>query len=299
MASDPYKYFRVEAREILDDLGQGVLSLEKGPPAPDLVQRMLRLAHTLKGAARVVKQAEIADLAHKLEDVMGPLRDGATSIAREGVDSVLAILDLMTARLANLDPPALSDGATAEVPVTPEPPLRTFRAELGELDPLLNGLAEVNIQLATVRRSSSAMEEARRLTEILADQLASPRGNALSSVGAVAKIRRMTSDLRDILIKLERDLLVGVEQTERELGQVRETAERLRLVPAEVIFNSLERTARDVAVSLGKRVRFESKGGEVRLDADMLTAMQQALVQAVRNAVAHGIELPAERAASG
>src|SRR5258708_1577773 len=220
MASDPYKYFRVEAREILDDLGKGVLSLEKGPPAPDLVQRMLRLAHTLKGAARVVKQAEIADLAHKLEDVMGPLREGATSMTRAGVDAALAILDLMTARLATLGPSDPPDAGKAEPPVTPEPPLRTFRADLGDLDPLLNGLAEVNIQLASVRRSSSAMEQARRLTEILTDQLESPRGTTLSSADAVAKIRRMAGDLRDILIKLERDLLVGVEQTERELGQV-------------------------------------------------------------------------------
>ncbi|MGH8471137.1 MAG: Hpt domain-containing protein, partial [Gammaproteobacteria bacterium] len=93
MTHDPYKYFRVEAREILDQLGKGMLDLEKGPPAPDLVQRLLRYAHTLKGAARVVKQTEIADHAHALEDALAAVRERATAPPRARVDIVLALLD--------------------------------------------------------------------------------------------------------------------------------------------------------------------------------------------------------------
>ena len=80
------------------------------------------------------------------------------------------------------------------------------------------------------------------------------------------------------------------EQAGRELSQVRDAAERLRLVPAANLWGSLERTTRDAALSLGKRVRFEAKGGDVRLEAELLAQVQRALVQAVRNAVAHGIE---------
>jgi two-component system chemotaxis sensor kinase CheA len=58
MAKDPYRYFRVEARDLLEGLTAGILQLEKGTAAPDVVGRLLRLAHTLKGAARVVKQRE-------------------------------------------------------------------------------------------------------------------------------------------------------------------------------------------------------------------------------------------------
>jgi two-component system chemotaxis sensor kinase CheA len=79
---------------------------------------------------------------------------------------------------------------------------------------------------------------------------------------------------------------------------VRDAAERLRLVPAANLWGSLERTARDAALSLGKRVRFEAKGGDVRLEAELLAQVQRALVQAVRNAVAHGIEDPTARVAA-
>ena len=51
---DPYKYFRIEAREILDGLTRGLLDLEKqGGESEELIGECFRLAHTLKGAARV------------------------------------------------------------------------------------------------------------------------------------------------------------------------------------------------------------------------------------------------------
>ena len=41
MAQDPYKYFRVEAREILEELGRGELEIEKGQPNPDVAPRLI------------------------------------------------------------------------------------------------------------------------------------------------------------------------------------------------------------------------------------------------------------------
>ena len=72
MAKDPYHYFRIEARELLDGLAQGVLALEKGDTGRGLLDRLLRFAHTLKGAARVVKQGEVAELAHAMEGLELP-----------------------------------------------------------------------------------------------------------------------------------------------------------------------------------------------------------------------------------
>ena len=59
MAQDPYRYFRVEARELAEQLGQGVLDLEKGQGGTEGVARLLRVAHTLKGAARVVRRVAV------------------------------------------------------------------------------------------------------------------------------------------------------------------------------------------------------------------------------------------------
>ena len=86
---------------------------------------------------------------------------------------------------------------------------------------------------------------------------------------------------------------------DRELREVRDSAEQLRLVSAGALLTSLERSARDAAEVLGKSVIFESGGEDVRLDAHVLEVVQGALHQLVRNAVAHGIEPPPVRAAAG
>src|ERR1700728_4315815 len=100
MARDPYRYFRIEARELLDQLGKGALELDKGPAAPELIASMLRLAHTLKGAARVVKQREIADHAHAIEDVLAPFRDNEIALSRVEIEATLKALDEITLRMA-------------------------------------------------------------------------------------------------------------------------------------------------------------------------------------------------------
>src|ERR1700688_2316030 len=111
MARDLYRYFRVEARDLLEQLGTGALELDKGSFAPDLVARMLRGAHTLKGAARVVKQREIADHAHAIEDALSPFREAGNTVSREGIDAALKALDEITLRVAGLDPQPQNESA--------------------------------------------------------------------------------------------------------------------------------------------------------------------------------------------
>ncbi|HEY8551614.1 MAG TPA: Hpt domain-containing protein, partial [Vicinamibacterales bacterium] len=112
MPADPYRYFRIESRELLNQLGQGVLELEKGGSAAEVIPRLLRLAHTLKGAARVVRQPQIAEDAHALEDLFAALREAAAPPTGEQVNRMLALLDRMATSVAALDrPDAAQEGA--------------------------------------------------------------------------------------------------------------------------------------------------------------------------------------------
>jgi two-component system chemotaxis sensor kinase CheA len=114
--------------------------------------------------------------------------------------------------------------------------------------------------------------------------------------------------LRPALAELEqgrpspalRRLATGVDQLDRELRQVRETAERMRLTPASGLFTFLARAVRDAAVSIETPIAFAPSGGDVRVDAVVFNIVQGALLHVVRNAVTHGIEPSlAARAAAG
>ena len=282
--ADPYRYFRIEANEILGQLEQGLLDLETRPNV-DLVARLLRLAHTLKGAARIVKHSALAELAHALEDVLAPLRgtgtgplDGrgappagsAPGWGRGSIDAAVALVAQMTGHVAGLGaagpvrapattvaPPAPSvTGPAAARPASRAAPITTPPGELGDaaalprvepglLDHLLGGLGELHARLAELRAARPEMFE--------------------------------------------------LDALDREVRGVRREAEQLRLLPASTIVSSLERTARDAARASGKTIQFLATGGETRIEARLLGSLQGALVQLVRNAVVHGLESPAER----
>ncbi len=291
MVDDPYKYFRIEARDLVDQMGKGVLDLEKGPAAPDLTARLLRLAHTLKGAARVVKQREIADLAHAMEDALSPLRNGEPSLSTAGVSGVLAILDDIRTRVVNLGRAPEEASATERAP-EPSEPFETLRADIADADALLQGIVEVNAQLATMRRAAGAFARVRDLTELLSEPGAAARRPP-------AQIRAIGEELLARVTAIEQAVMRGVERLDREARALRDSTERMRLLPAELMFTPLERAARDAAQTAGKRIGFATKGGDLRLEGNVLGVAQNALVQLVRNAVAHGIEDRARRVSAG
>ena len=73
----------------------------------------------------------------------------------------------------------------------------------------------------------------------------------------------------------------------------------LRLVPFETVAHRILRGVRELTRSLGKQVRFEIRGQDVRLDRTILDGLVDPLLHLVRNAIDHGIESPQHRVASG
>ena len=296
MSKDPYKYFRVEARELCAEIGKAVLALEKELPSPARVAHLLRLAHTLKGAARVVRQREIADHAHALEDALAPHRETGGPLSRSSIDEVLVLIDKIDGRVAALDAPPAAAEAPRTGPLPAEEP-RMLRTDVAEVEDLLDGVSEVQSTLVRLHRGLAGFERVRQLAEKLGDAL--ERGVSDGGDRRAEQAAGAAADLLHACRNLERGLEGATEQMDRQLREVRQGAERMRLVTAAALFTPLERAARDIAAAQGKRVTFEAVGGELRLDSHVLSVVQAALVQMVRNAVAHGIESEAERKLAG
>lgn len=323
MSKDPYRYYRPEARELIEELGKGVLEIEKNGAAKEQVARLLRLAHTLKGAARVVKHATVADLAHSFEDVLGPHRDAPGPVPAQRATELWQLVDKMSKELAALAAaPAPAGGptpeagsaskaaaspwqeatATAPTAAPTEERFETVRVDLGEMDALLAGVSQVAVQVASLRRQTAGLRDVQRLAAVAADLLTPWTRAQRSSVpnpADLGRARAALEELRQVIEGTERGLAAGLDRSDAELQQVRDKATTLRLLPASVVFSTLERAARDVANTVGKTIHFETSGGEHRLDGHVLGPLREALLHAVRNAVDHGIESPAERTAAG
>jgi two-component system chemotaxis sensor kinase CheA len=300
MAKDPYQYFRVEARELLDGLTQGILQLEKGPSAPPAqdVARLLRLAHTLKGAARVVMQPRIAERAHTVEGILTTYRESELPLSKAQESELLRLLDEISSYLA-----AISSLATNPTRLPAEEHLETLRVETQEMDALLQTLTEAGVQLGALRKGIGAADRLRDLTRLLLDLLAVRPGEnrdvaaAATGVAGIAQARFLAEELRSSLDHFQRSLAVDIERVDGAFVDMRDVTHRLRLIPAQTVFAALARSVRDAAQTLGKRVAFDASGGEVRLDANVLASLRDALMHVVRNAVAHGVESESERIA--
>ncbi len=298
MAKDPYKYFRIEARELLEGMTQGVLALERGGPTKETVGGLLRIAHTLKGASRVVKRVEIAGHAHALEELLVPYREG-TPLPPSQVNELLRLLDAI-AKGVNLIDPAAPD-KREKAGAVPDEPLETVRVEIGDMDRLLESVSEATVQMHSLSLENAAIERLRHVASVLADRLSPRRASEYAGPGAsvaVGKAYALAEEVSAALDRLQRDVGRGLDRVGGELAQVRDTANRLRLLPASTIFPSLQRAARDAADGLGQRVTFTASGAG-RLDGHVLAALRDALLHAVRNAVAHGLEPESERVAAG
>jgi two-component system chemotaxis sensor kinase CheA len=285
--TDPYRYFRIEARELVDALATGLSGLVRGSaPTAELVGGVLRSAHTLKGAARVVALVSIADSAHSLEELLEPYRGSAAPIAEDRLDQMQALVDEINTVVAALE------GEPSPVPtLVPSPDqvgatVQTARTSLAEIDTVIEGVLQARAQLGALREN---VERIVRFRARLHDVPGPRKEDRLKQI----------ENLETAAEEVQRSLAASTDRLERELRQVHDTAERLRLVPVESIVPDLERGARDVAAAQGKRVLVDVVGGRIRVDAPVLATAQAALRQIVRNAVAHGIEAPQERLAAG
>ena len=85
--------FVEEVDEILQDLEQGILQLEAQPRKKSLVDRIFRNMHTIKGGAGMVMQTELADYAHRFENLLDRVRSGEIICSPEMATLLLDALD--------------------------------------------------------------------------------------------------------------------------------------------------------------------------------------------------------------
>lgn len=92
----PYKEtFRLEATELLNDMEEALLNMEKFPNDKTSVHRLFRSMHTIKGSGLMFGFEEIAEMAHRGETLLDKVREGFTPVTSELVDLFFTAIDQM------------------------------------------------------------------------------------------------------------------------------------------------------------------------------------------------------------
>ncbi len=379
--------FRLEADTQTAALSAAILAIENEARSPAAIEAMMRAAHSLKGAARIVGLEPAVRVAHAMEDVFVAAGKGRFTVREQHADVLLAGVDFLASigraddalaqdgpwgrradtlveRLGGLvaDPEAaalprastapaapsvtgaavISDqgSAVAAGPFAPanqppapipapaaEPPPPAADAapapaaaarEFDRIDRVVRVSAESLTRL--VGLAGESLVEARQLRPFVDGLLKLRAGqvdlcDALATIfdrcraeetplpAALTSLLGMAHERADAILA---DLIGHIEDFESFARRNEDLSNRLhhevivsRMRPLADGIGGFPRLVRDVARELGKQVRLEVRGEQTGVDRDILDKLEAPLSHLIRNALDHGIELPALRGALG
>ena len=218
--------------------------------------------------------------------------------------------------------PALSPGqASAMRPLAPNlSPQAPVRAGVGAANaspgntvqhsrPEMRADSSVRIEVSSLDLLTSA---ATNLTQV-ARRRELANGRRLALARELAQLAREAEDLgpsgsafaaklnkaKDMAAALHREAKLLANEELRDLGQVVEEVQRVRMLPLSVLFEPYPRVVRDMARELGKEVDLVVDGEDTRADRAVVEALREPLLHLIRNALDHGLESRVDRVAAG
>lgn len=285
--------FVIEAEENLDFLSQELVNWEKHKDNKEILNDFYRKIHTVKGSAGFIGVSQMAEVAHKIEDILNKIRDGVFTLERDLVDGMLEGIDKL--QLINKD---LKEGKQPQVET------KSIMVKLAQL----TGEAHKAEQIASDKnkddvpveqKNASALVKERGVEQTIRvdvkrlDQLMNLVGELVQAKNRLLRISGILSGSKDNeFIEQLSDNTANINFVTSELQMA---VMKTRLLPIGKVFNKYPRMIRTLAREKNKEIDLIISGEETELDKSIVEYIGDPLVHILRNSVDHGIESPEER----
>ncbi len=309
MAFDRAKFiekFRGETRERIQRVNQGLIQLEKNPVDEQLLQDLMREAHSIKGTATMMGFNRIADIAHRLESGLERARKKELQLRKVHYDIIFKCLDTIEVLLED-KVVWYNRGIDTEY-------LEKFNQEIADV--FAGKIKETVIAPPTSRQPEPEKEHdpeqvrpavpyAETTIRVDIDKL--NRLMNLSGEMIVSKIRLQElvrslveksgarRDLEEAYTGLINELSIVGKNIDFSAGNIQDRVIEMRMVPVASLFNLFPRAMRDLAQKVNKDIDLVIKGEDTQLDKLIVDEMKDPFMHLLRNAVDHGVEGAAER----
>ncbi len=321
--------FVAESEEQLQHLEQDLLGLE-GATDAELLNRVFRAMHTIKGTSSFLGFDPIVEVSHRAEDVLNAMRRGECSPTKQITDVLLESCDRLKSMLVCVAAKKEITGDNRELLARIDS-IRSGQPKLGEILTQQPAVDSSELQLAL----AEAQRKGERIGEVLVRRgMATPSQveQALGKQGIVTGVPEHTTMRVDVskldsLVNLVGELVLErnrLGQLSREFSSRQVSQEQFdaafaisttrlsfiteelqaaslstRMVSIDSVFRRLPRMVRDVAAAVGKQVSLDIRGQDTEIDKTMVEQISDPLVHLVRNALDHGIEGAEVRVAAG
>ncbi len=273
------KKFLQEASEKVENLVKGLILLESQPENPDIIQELMRDAHTLKGSSKMMGYSEISKRAHEMEEEFLELMGGKRKIEHGIITELLQKLDSIKEFLKEIEK-------------------GKEKSEVKEKESRKKVVEEEREEKIKEKKETHIKEQEKpviKYTKINIDELER----------VVNRLENVFLELNSILAFIEegkynfREIKDIVNRVAINLNVSLKSLRKFQLVPIASVFDILPRTVRDLSVSIGKEITLKVEGRETFVEKRIVEALTEPIVHLIRNAVDHGIEPPDEREKKG
>ena len=260
--------FLEESMDNLQILNESLLELEKNPNDVDKVNEIFRVAHTIKGMAATMGFTDIAELTHKMEDVLSKFREGQLNVTQEVVTVLFDCLDTLERMVSNIE-----EGADSSIDI------EAIIKSLHNISQVKDVAANKEIEtLVTLEKDNCSMElndydmsiikqaqekdfNAIELSITLSENTLLKSARAflivkdLEEIGEIIKSKPSTEDIENEDFELQLDFVLITTSSEDEVKKLVENISEVRMVKTKLIeFQKIEESA-----VKPKEVKLESK----------------------------------------
>jgi chemosensory pili system protein ChpA (sensor histidine kinase/response regulator) len=328
--------FLEEAQELVPGIGGDLRDWKANPADEKASQSLRRALHTLKGSARMAGAIRLGELTHLMESRIESaieLNQFPPELFAE-LEEKMDRLSLDVERMAGHapQPEALEAAPVQERPQPAAAAAAMLRVNADVLDHVINEAGEVAIarsrveaELRAIKQSLNDLSESigrlrgqLREVEIQADSQMQSRLSVLEERSGdfdplefdrytrLQELTRLMAESLNDVMAIQQGLARNLGETDAALLQqgrttrdVQQELMRMRAVPFANLSERLYRIVRQTARELDKKAELEINGAEVEIDRSVLERIGAPLEHMLRNALAHGLEAPAARAAAG
>lgn len=300
--------FFEEASELLSNTETNLISLESNPNNKKIINQIFRDIHTLKGSGSLFDFKNINQLTHNLEDLLEAIQDKKVVKLNEPIDILFKSVDLLKLLIetekqnkADSDQDMLTEELiglikklTEDTKKLRKPKNSAKSTPIGELL-IDNGIIKEEDLEKALDKQKSLRLSSQTSVRVKAEKLDS----LIDLVGELVISHSLLTQYPAIKRIDDQQLIANISQLGKAINDLQDQIMSLRMIPISHSFNRMKRLVRDTSVKLEKEVQISISGEETEIDKNVVDDLNEILVHLIRNSIDHGIELPAERVATG
>ena len=303
--------FLVETNEIIENLDHDLVELESNQNDLELLNKIFRGAHTMKGSSSFLGFNKLAELTHHAEDILNKLRKGEMVVTREIMDTLLEFVDKTKQIISDIENGTDNTDCTSvieDLKLASEGKLTSKTKNTSAAQPAQAAQPAAapapKPQAAPKQEAPKVVHQATPVEQTIRVDV-SRLDSLVNLVGELVLSRNMLSQIAgELENKFENEYLVeqllvatnsiGMNTTELQLAIM-----KTRMIAIGKVFNKFPRVVRDIARDTGKEIDLIISGEETELDKQVIESIGDPLLHMIRNSCDHGVETPEVRVAKG